>query len=176
MDPLKVVIFGGSFNPPHVGHVSMITNILCTRPDVGKILVVPCYEQEGKDLLDFGHRLRMCEKAFANLPMTSVSLVEYELGGVSYTYRLVEHLQKISPAVSFVLALGEDLRDKVSSWKNWERVTIPVWFFPRTGPSSTQIREDLKTRRNADGWCPGIVERSLCKSVEDYIGRHGLYQ
>lgn len=171
MDPLKTVIFGGSFNPPHVGHVSMIMDILFTRPDVGKILVVPCHQQEGKDLVLFGRRLQMCRRTFEGLPLTSVTAVEYDLGGISYTYRLIEHLQKTRPSRNFVLALGEDLRDKVSSWKHWEKVTIPVWFFPRVGPSSTQIREELKSQGAG-----AYTKRSVCKSVEEYITKHRLYQ
>lgn len=171
MDPLKTFIFGGSFNPPHIGHVSMITDILCTQPDVGQILVVPCHQQEGKDLVLFGHRLQMCWMAFKGLPLTSVSSVEYDLGGISYTYRLIEHLQRTHPSENYVLALGEDLRDKVSSWKHWERVTIPVRFFRRVGPSSTQIRDELKNQGAG-----AYTHRSLCKSVEEYLLRHRLYQ
>src|SRR5690606_32016933 len=78
-------IFGGSFDPPHVGHVLAVTWVLSTQP-VDEVVLVPALEHAfGKPLAPFAHRRRMCELAFAPLRRVRVDPIEAELGGASYT-------------------------------------------------------------------------------------------
>ncbi len=169
-----IAIYGGSFNPPSIGHLGLLTQVLA-HPSVTGVKVIPCFRQKGKTLETFEHRVHMARLAFGDLPCTYVDTIEGVLGGESYTYRTVEAVMKANPREEFALALGEDLRSKVDSWMHPERITIPKIFFPRTGTvSSTLIRMGLKSdAKLAD---TAAAFRMLQWSVASYIKDEGLYR
>ena len=69
MARLRVALFGGSFNPPHVGHVLAVTYALSVGL-VERVLVVPVFEHAlGKRLAPFEHRVEMSRRAFGWLPL-----------------------------------------------------------------------------------------------------------
>lgn len=170
---MTVAIYGGSFNPPHIGHLSMVLQALL-HPDVTRVMVVPCFQQQGKDLISFEHRMNMARLAFGDLPDVTVDPVEEQLGDEVYTYRMVEAVRDMNPHTQFMLILGEDLRSLVSTWKHPERIQVPMVFFPRTPLSSTFIRRGLKleapvfTTKSSNGFLP--------VSVAKYIKEQRLYQ
>lgn len=178
---MRVAIFGGSFDPPHVGHVLAASWVLSTA-EVDAIWVVPALEHAfAKPLTGFGHRRRMVELAFAPLRRVTVSDLEAQLGGASYTVRTLEELSRRHPGVSLRLMIGSDLVEQVPRWKEGARVPAlaPLLVVGRGGHddgrplampevSSTEIRERLRTGRSVDGLVP--------RSVIAYIAGHGLYR
>lgn len=168
-----IALYGGSFNPVHIGHLSMVLQAkLQPSVTVDTVKVVPCFRQEGKSLVEFEHRINMARLAFADLPYVHVDPIESRLGGESYTYRMVEAVLEASPSEQFILILGEDLRDKVAYWKHPERITIPKLFFHRSSVSSTVIRQGLKAGARVEEAVVGVIP----KSVRNYIKEHGLYR
>src|SRR5512146_215517 len=100
---MRVALFGGSFNPPHVGHQLLALYVLETEP-VDELWLVPCWRHPfEKELAPFEHRLRMTEAAAAALgPRARVSDVEARLGGdKSRTLLTVRALQASHPDVEF---------------------------------------------------------------------------
>ncbi|MCH9681411.1 MAG: hypothetical protein K0V04_08260, partial [Deltaproteobacteria bacterium] len=84
-------VFGGAFDPPHLGH-AMVPSYLLLRGWVDRVLVVPCADHPlGKDLSPFDRRITLTRAAMAALPHTEVSDIEARLmeahGGPSYTLR-----------------------------------------------------------------------------------------
>src|SRR6266511_3514070 len=79
---MRVGIFGGSFNPPHVGHQMLGLYVLETAA-IDELWFVPAFRHAlGKPLEPFGHRLKMCERAVAALGARArVSDVEGVIGG-----------------------------------------------------------------------------------------------
>ena len=76
----RVALFGGSFNPPHMGHVLAVAYVLGVGL-VDRVLVVPVFEHAlGKQLVPFQHRLEMARRAFGWLPRVEVSTIEEQLG------------------------------------------------------------------------------------------------
>lgn len=175
-------IFGGSFDPPHVGHVLAAAWVRSTA-DVDAIVVIPALEHAfGKPLAPFAHRRRMCELAFAPIAGVTVSDLEARLGGASYTVRTLEELSRRSPGVKLKLVIGSDLVDQVPSWHQGHRVPelAELLVVGRGGHengdhqlvmpevSSTDVRERLRTGKSVEGLVP--------RAVIGHIERCGLYR
>ena len=181
----RVAVYGGSFDPPTLGHIMVVSHLLLNDPDIDSVLIIPCFQQNGKSLSRFEHRYQMCRQAFEWLPRTTVSKVEESLGGISYTSRTLRHLQAYNPHWKMRFVIGSDLKDSIRSWEGYEtieqlappvivgRAGIPV----EGGPtpicpvvSSTLVRKALVEGHfnEAERYLPGPVLR--------YIQRYGLYR
>jgi len=180
---MRVAIFGGSFNPPHVAHQMAALYVLETAP-VDELWLVPAVRHAfGKTLAPFADRLAMCEVAAAALgPRVRVSAIERDLGGESRTLRTIRRLQQEHPGTSFSLVIGADLLAEVPSWLGGAELqrTVPFIVVGRAGftggdvpvalpaVSSRQVRAALAT----GGEVRGLVPRA----VLDYISSHNLYK
>jgi nicotinate-nucleotide adenylyltransferase len=131
----RVAVFGGSFNPPHVGHVLGVVYALSTAP-VDEVLVVPVYQHPfAKHLTPFADRMEMCRLALGWLPRVGLSSVEEELGGESLTLRTLEHLRAVHPAWSLRLLVGADVLGDLPKWHRWDRISAlaPPLVLSRNG-------------------------------------------
>ena len=184
---MRVALFGGSFNPPHVAHQLAALYVLETAA-VDGLWFVPAHEHAfGKPLVAFDDRLAMCELAAAALgPRVRVSDVERALGGRSLTLRTVRRLTELHPEHAFSLVIGSDLQGDVASWYGGDELarTIPFIVVGRPGTtsppagstpaitmpdvSSTAVRTALAAGRPVEGLVP--------RAVLDYIYRKGLYK
>jgi len=190
---MHVAVFGGSFNPPHVGHQLAALWVLETA-GVDELWLIPALVHPfEKALAPFEHRLRMCERAAAALgPRARVSDVEARLGGPSRTLRTIETLQEANPGVAFSLVIGSDLVAESSTWHGAERLRqlVPFIVVGRQGRdaavasartaadagtqplaipdvSSTAIRAALAAGRPTGSWVP--------RRVLEYILENRLY-
>jgi len=185
---MRVALFGGSFNPPHVAHQLVALYVLETAP-VDALWFVPAYEHAfGKPLAAFEDRLAMCELAAAALgPRAQVSDVERAIGGRSLTLQTVRRLRELHPSHAFSLVIGSDVLRDVPNWYGGDELARAVPFIVVGRPadesaqdgaaspavtmpdvSSTAVRAALAAGKPADG----LVSRA----VLDYIRRKGLYQ
>ncbi|MFL5305721.1 MAG: nicotinate (nicotinamide) nucleotide adenylyltransferase [Polyangia bacterium] len=183
---MRVAIFGGSFNPPHVAHQMAALYVLETAP-VDELWLVPAVRHAfGKTLAPFADRLAMCEAAAAALgPRVRVSAIERDLGEESRTLRTIRRLQQDHPGTTFSLVIGADLLAEVPSWLGGAELqrTVPFIVVGRAGfaspdaqvapvalpaVSSRQVRAALA----AGGDVRGLVPRA----VLDYISTHNLYK
>jgi nicotinate-nucleotide adenylyltransferase len=118
----RVALFGGSFNPPHMGHVLGAVYALSTAP-VDEVLVVPVYQHPfAKHLAPFTERMAMLRLALGWIPRVRVSSVEEELGGESRTLRTIEHLTQAEPGFSLRLLVGADVIADLPKWHRWDRI------------------------------------------------------
>lgn len=180
----RVAVYGGSFNPPHVGHVLACAWALATG-EVSRVLVVPCYVHPfAKELAPFEDRFAMCGLAMGWLPGVEISRVEAELGGESLTLRTLERLAEREPGWSMRLLIGADVIGDAPKWHRYERVTElapPLvmgrlgYEAPGVGPphlpdvSSTEVRARLRERELAG------LERLVPGAVLAYVRERGLY-
>ncbi len=174
-------IFGGSFDPPHVGHVLAAAWVRSTA-EVDAIVVIPALEHAfGKALAPFAHRRRMCELAFGPIDGVVVSDLEARLGGASYTVRTLEALRARNPGVELRLVIGSDLVGEVPRWHEGHRVPelAELLVVGRRGHgngeallmpevSSTDVRARLREGRSVEGLVP--------RAVIQHIERYGLYR
>jgi nicotinate-nucleotide adenylyltransferase len=179
---MRVAIFGGSFNPPHVGHQLVALYVLETA-GVDELWFVPCWKHPfDKALEAFPDRLRMCEQAAVGLgPRVRVSDIEAQLGGEeSPTLLTIRGLRTHHPEHEFLLVIGADLEPELPLWYGAEelRRTVRMLVVGRGGfaggsvvampaVSSTEIRARLRTGEAVDGLVPG--------RVLGYIRQRGLY-
>jgi len=120
----NVAIYGGSFSPPHIGHVICAQYVISTQ-DIDKIIIVPCNQHAfNKQLFDFDLRLKMCEYNFENIKNVEVSDIEKQLGGTYYTIRTLEYFKSSYPNWNLHLIVGEDIvnSSEIKKWKNYDEI------------------------------------------------------
>lgn len=114
-------IYGGSFNPPHTGHIAAVRqalDLLC----LDKLLLIPAHvaphKQLPKDSATPEQRLAMLRLAAAGIANAEISLIEFSREGVSYTYETVQQLKTVYPNEELVLIMGSDMFLTFDTWKN----------------------------------------------------------
>ena len=119
---MKLGIFGGTFSPPHAGHVNAAACFQKTFA-LDKLLIVPAAippNKAGEPILSEEHRLAMCRLAFASIPACEVSDIELARGGTSYTYLTLSELS--GPDRELYLLMGSDMFRTLASWRNPEKI------------------------------------------------------
>jgi len=179
----RIAVFGGSFNPPHVGHVLIASYVLATEP-IDVLFVVPTFRHPfGKALAPFEARLDMCRLALDHEGRVEISSLEQELGGDSYTVRTLEALREREPDASLALCVGADVLAERHLWHRADevdrlarRIVIGRQGYdnpaeaspPMPAISSTEIRRRLAAGQD--------VARLVPLTVAAYIAEHSLYR
>lgn len=118
----NVGIFGGTFSPPHNGHVYAVKEFLrAEAPD--EMLIIPTFVPPHKELKGDAtpeERLRMCELAFDFDPRIRVSDIEIRRGGKSYTADTLEALSRNDTHLIFLC--GTDMFLTMDTWYEPERI------------------------------------------------------
>lgn len=179
----RLAIFGGSFNPPHLGHVLAATWVLSTAR-VSRLMVIPALTHAfGKDLAAFPHRRRMAELAFGGLEGVEVSDLEARMEGPSYTVHTLERLAEEHSGMQLGLVIGTDLVEQIPDWHEGHRIEelAELIVVGRGGHADDAARELVipevssseVRRRLAEGQS---VDSLVPWRVRDYITEHGLYR
>lgn len=120
----NIVVFGGSFDPPHLGHQKLVQTVL-ERFNNARVLVVPAYQpvidktKEKVTSSGFEHRLAMTKLAFSEKGFAgkvAVSTIEESLARPSYSYRTLNALREVVPSQRFAFLIGDDQLKKLASW------------------------------------------------------------
>ncbi|MDX9722139.1 MAG: nicotinate-nicotinamide nucleotide adenylyltransferase [Myxococcota bacterium] len=185
--PGCLVIFGGSFNPPHLAHVMSVAQALSWRPDA-KVLVLPTYEHAfAKRLLPFEHRFAMTQAAMSIFGgRVELSALEKHLGSPSYTIRIVDYLREAQAADELALLVGTDILLELDRWHQSERLRslVRLLVLPRPGyPSSSELcfgveMPSLSSTELRAALARGDLEyarRRVPNAVLEYIRTHQLY-
>lgn len=156
-----IILYGGSFNPPHIGHV-LFGAYLRTLFPLSELWIIPTYNHAfSKELSPFDFRLELLNAAFASMQGVVISDIERKLAQVrSYSIDLVRSLKLEQPNRHISVAIGSDLLPQLSAWREIEVLKELVDFivFPRHGydnshaldlaimpeVSSSELREALK--------------------------------
>lgn len=120
---MRIVVYGGSFNPPHLGHVEAARTVSAElAPD--KFLIIPTNVSPHKMLAEGSPepqaRLEMCRLAFADIPGAEISDMELRREGKSYTAQTVEELRHSFPDDELVLVMGTDMFLSFETWYRFE--------------------------------------------------------
>ena len=123
---MRRAIFGGSFDPVHKGHVSLVSE-LKKALELDEIIVMPTGISPFKKDMERrpasgADRLEMCRLAFADMPFATVSDYEISRVGVSYTFDTVRHFRSLYPNDKLFWLVGGDMLKSFDRWKNWQEI------------------------------------------------------
>ena len=193
----RLGIFGGTFNPPHIGH-SRLAEHFVNELSLDRLLVIPTAQpphKEAKELADSNDRINMCMLAF---PDALISDIEIARGGKSYTFDTLTEIRAQYPDDELFFIVGSDMLLSFDRWYKHEEILdmvtlcaadrqeedsllkqhgVPEFFNGKRlvvsslAPfevSSTQIRELIRNGESTDGL--------LDPAVRAYIDERGLYR
>lgn len=191
---MKIGVFGGTFNPPHNGHIRL-AKAAADELKLDKLLVIPSCIPPHKiaaKLADGQERLEMCRLAFGCDPRFEVSPMELERGSRSYTVETLRELKALYPDSELYFIVGSDMLESFDKWYLWQEILslsvlcaasreegyspdlsrfgklaerIKIITLDPLEVSSTQIR-------NSAG---EVSSELLDPKVAAYIREHGLY-
>ena len=188
----RVAIYGGSFNPPHLGHIALARYVIASgRADEVWLMVSPKNPLKAADgLLPTPQRLRLAALAAEGEEGIRVSDFETHLPIPSYTFKTLRALREQYPDLEFCLLVGADNWQVFSSWAHPEEILRHhrLLVYPREGypidaaslpdgvelidaplfpVSSTEVRQLVREGKS--------VEHLVGKAVAEAIEREGLY-
>lgn len=134
---IKTGIFGGTFNPIHIGHLAL-ANYICEFEELDELwfLVTPQNPlRTGTDFLDDNKRLELVNLATEGYSKFVASDFEIHLPKPSYTCNTLDELKKAYPEREFVLIIGADNWLIFDKWKDYQRIIDEneIWIYPRPG-------------------------------------------
>lgn len=122
--PRRIGVFGGTFNPIHLGHQNLMQNAL-RELELDELLLIPTYIPPHKvahDLATGEDRLAMCRIVAQGEEKITVSDLELRRGGSSYTWVTLRELHRQYPGCRFFLIVGGDMLLTFSQWKRWRDI------------------------------------------------------
>ena len=193
---MRLAIFGGSFDPPHIGHLLAASDAF-EHLALDRIILVPAATQPlkaGRAGASAAQRLEMARLLVEGDARFEVSSVEVERGGLSFTVDTLMHFATRYPTAERFLLLGADVLGSFGQWREPERILelasvvllqrqseAPPTPAPalrdrrvrrlptrRIDVSSTEIRERVRAGKPIRGFVPDVVA--------SYIERGDLYR
>jgi len=123
--PRRVGLFGGTFDPPHVGHLVTAVNVRYALDlDVVVLMVanVPWQKEGRRSITPAGDRLAMVEAAVADVPGLEAGRLEIDLGGPSFTADTLSALAEREPGSELFTIVGDDAAAGLATWERHEEV------------------------------------------------------
>ena len=179
----RLGLYGGTFDPIHIGHMHVITQLL-RRDIVDRIIIFPAGQPRLRDndpVATGAQRRAMCEAAVSDLPADISSLVEVNpieilREGPSYTIDTVEAVAQTYPDDSLHLIIGSDAYAKLEQWHRIEDLKKLVTFIIIERPASeSQIGLDIAALDIASTGIREGSSREYSPSVAHFIKEHHLY-
>ena len=116
---------GGTFDPPHIGHLIVADQVLHAL-DLDRVLLVPAnrpwQKADGRPITPADKRLAMIRAAVGDAEGLEVSDIEIQLGGPSYTTVTLDALDRRYPQAEWLVIVGADAAARLDSWHNTEKL------------------------------------------------------
>ncbi|MFK3958353.1 nicotinate-nucleotide adenylyltransferase [Guptibacillus hwajinpoensis] len=188
---LRVGLLGGTFDPPHLGHLTIAQGVLETC-QMDEIWFMPSHRpphKNGSHITDNHHRVKMVQLAIEGNPCFKLSLIEFERNDRSYTIDTIEILKENYPNIDFYFIIGGDMIEDLPNWHridelssmisfigvnrpgydpDKERYNVSVIDVPQIDVSSSELRDDLRHRKSG--------RYLLSEAVRTFIEEKGLYE
>lgn len=194
---MEIGIYGGTFNPVHLGHIHLLRAVMETGW-LDELLVMPDRtppHKEALGLIDGEKRAEMLSLALEGMKGVWLSRLELESEGKSYTYLTLRRMKELFPNDRFSLIMGADMLLSFDKWRRWEEILENASLIAAARDegeyerllekaaqlgktrvlkieplpiSSTDVRLAVKQGRSLSGLVP--------EAVEAYIRQNHLYQ
>lgn len=187
---MRLGIFGGSFDPIHIGHL-IIAEYAREYMKLDKVIFIPVGEPSHREnnLLSAEKRLEMVKLAIKHNEYFEVSDIEIKAEGKNYTYDTLLEIKKKYSGASIYQIIGEDSADYLHKWKNYEELLKNCSFLvfkregyeyipkhekiilmdsPKISLSATLIRNRILENKS--------VKYMLPNEVEAFINLYGYYR
>lgn len=191
----KIGLYFGTFNPIHVGHLTIANHMVeySTLDEVWMVVTPHNPHKKKSSLLDNVHRLAMVRIALENYPNLKASNIEFDLPQPNYTVDTLVYLEEKYPEQEFSIIMGEDNLKSFHKWKNYEVILerYAIYVYPRISEnkvpdkfrehpkitkvdapimelSSTFIRNGIKKGKN--------IRPMLPQDVWEYLDEMNFYK
>ena len=190
---MRLGIFGGSFDPPHLGHLLPVIDASESLA-LDAVRFVPAANQPfkaGRAVASPAHRLAMTERLVAGIPGFAADPTETERSGLSFTVDTLASIAAAAPGAELVLLLGADAFALFDQWREPDRIRrlasvavmvrggdvmpdagvragVQLLQTRRVDISSTELRARVADGRTIRGFVPD--------AVADYVAAHRLYR
>lgn len=149
---MRIAIYGGSFNPMHIGHEKIVDYVL-NNLNMDKIIIIPVGipSHRENNLEQSDTRLKICKEIFKGNKEIEVSDIEIKSEGKSYTYdTLLKLMDLYGENNEFFEIIGEDSLKSLKTWKNYEELLKICKFivFRRKDDKNIQIDEEFLNNKN----------------------------
>jgi nicotinate-nucleotide adenylyltransferase len=121
---MRIGIYGGTFDPPHVGHL-IVASDACAALDLDRLLLIPSADpphKQGKVQATAEQRLAMLEAAVRDDPRFEVDDIELRLEGASYTVETLREMRKRHADAELFFLVGVDQMKELHSWREPDEV------------------------------------------------------
>ena len=178
----RVGIYGGTFDPIHLGHLHVITQLI-EKNLVDQLLVVPAGEpllRENAPIATAQQRRSMCQLALADLPAAvankvQVNPIEVLRMGPSYAIDTVEAVAQNYPNDTIVLVIGQDAAEKLNQWHRIDELRGMVEFLIIGRPGYSGDGVDIGALNVAATTIRQGLSADLSSSVAAFIRENNLY-
>jgi nicotinate-nucleotide adenylyltransferase len=191
---MNITIFGGSFNPPTLGHEIVIDQIFKLKliPNLDELWLLPEYQHsfdKNRTLVDAKHRLNMTKYLLRPKVKLVTACIDQQMSG--NTIEHVNYLKRKYPKYKFSFLMGSDNLKAFDLWPQWQRLLklMTFYIYPREGfsfkplypgmkplthpqqvitnISSTMVRQFIREKR--------LWEHLVPKKISHYIEKNRLY-
>ena len=188
---MEVCLFGGSFNPPHIGHRLVMAQAFELAP-IDEIWLLPSYKStfaKNTTLIDPKHRLNMAKTLLNGKIKLETCEIDQKMSGE--TIEPVSFLIKKYPAHQFSFLMGSDQLKDFTKWQDWQKLLkmIPFYIYPRVGFPIKNLKSNMKALTHPLQIITNIsstmvrkrlhagltINHLVPKKVANYIAKNGLY-
>ena len=195
----RIGIFGGSFDPPHIGHMHAAKQAM-QMLGLDRLLLIPANAAPHKQgsFAPASHRLQMLRLAAQNLPGAEISDMELQRNGPSFTFETVQQVRAMYPDAELFLLMGSDMFLTFQEWRNPETIlenaSLAVFYrgdkgekgkvaeqkavFEATGHSVRLVEQNavpISSTQMRRLLAFGCADEFLPDGVADYIRQNRLY-
>lgn len=186
-------IFGGTFNPFHIGHYEMLSE-LCKKDWIDSVFVMPDNIPPHK-VCDYiaadSDRIEMCKIACEDFDKAQLCLLEFERSGKSYTVDSILLLKERYPDRRFAVVCGADMIATLDTWHNYKLLFSETEFIAFNRADNKDFTDDVR-RQEGLGARITVVDADITdvsstelrnrlmpnllpSKIYDYIIKKGLY-
>ena len=195
---MKILIYGGGFDPPHIGHVNLLrAAIREIKPDLTLVIPSRVAPHKRASTTPFRHRRRMCRCFLGCGKRVRISSIEEYRPGKSYTVDTVRALEILHRGAEFYLLVGTDMLEYFEKWKDYRELLQKCTLVAGAREQDEDARLEAMSQRLAEQGGRTIILKNAVTDVSSteiraalaagegrqlltpetlaYIEKHGLY-